>query len=515
MKNLPIGLQFLSEFADTNSIYVDKTRLVHQLVTTGKYYFLSRPRRFGKSLLVSTLQELFEGNKMLFKDLWIEPHWDWSKTNPVVRISFAQWDFEELNLSAAIFEALDSIAEAKGIVLTKKTVKSRFSELLQAVHRQAGQVVLLIDEYDKPIVHYLESNHLKKAIAHRKIFKNFYSALKDVGNILRFVFITGVSKFTKVSIFSDLNHLSDLTLDKNYAALTGYTQPELEFYFKDYLKNTAKELEISDEKLLQQLKLWYDGYTWDGKTHIYNPFGVLNFLQKQVFSNYWFATGTPTFLLEQMKKYGQFAIQNIKVDSDFFEKYDLEKIEINQLLFQTGYLTVQKIDPLTGEYWLDLPNKEVHDSLYKFLMYELTRRSQRLHSGMTIEDLKYAFESNRLPRVQVIINSYLEELPEEVFRHTSEGLYHGLIHIIFKYLGMFIQSEVHSSRGRADAVVQTDTHVFIFEFKFNESADAALEQIHQNGYANPYRASEKTIIGIGANFSDAKRTIEAWKTELF
>jgi hypothetical protein len=202
------------------------------------------------------------------------------------------------------------------------------------------------------------------------------------------------------------------------------------------------------------------------------------------------------------------------VDYDFFEKYDLENIEINQLLFQTGYLTIQKIETSTHEYWLDIPNQEVYNSLYKFLMSNLTRRSQRPHSGMTIEDLKYAFETNRLPRVQVIINAYLAELPEEVFRHTSEGLYHGLIHIIFKYLGIYIQSEVHSAHGRADAVVQTDTDVFIFEFKFKESADAALLQIQQNGYAHKYRASDKRITGIGVNFSDQKRTIEDWKTEL-
>ncbi len=515
MKNLPIGLQFLSEFPEKNSIYVDKTRLIYQLITTGKYYFLSRPRRFGKSLLVSTLRELFEGNKILFKDLWIEPNWDWSQKNPVVHISFAEWDFQELGLPAAISKALNSIAESKGIVLTEKTIKMQFRELLHAVYRQSGQVVLLIDEYDKPLVDYLEGNQLKKAIANRKILKTFYSVVKDAGKILKFVFITGVSKFTKVSIFSDLNHLSDITIDKDYAALTGYTQQELEFYFKDYIKIAAHELQISEEQLLKQLKLWYDGYTWDGQTHVYNPFGTLTFLHKRIFKNYWFATGTPTFLLEQMKKYGQFIIENIKVNSNFFEKYDLEEIEVSQLLFQTGYLTIQKMNPLTDEYWLDLPNKEVRDSLYEFLMLKLTRRSQRMHSGMTIEDLKYAFERNRLPRVQVIINSYLEELPEEVFRHTSEGLYHGLIHIIFKYLGTFIQSEVHSAHGRADAVVQTDTHVFIFEFKFKESADAALQQIHENGYANKYRASEKTLIGIGVNFSDEKRTIEDWKTEVF
>ncbi|MEO0043075.1 MAG: hypothetical protein RL329_2523 [Bacteroidota bacterium] len=514
MKNLPIGLQFLSEFAETNSIYVDKTRLVHQLVTTGKYYFLSRPRRFGKSLLVSTLRELFEGNKILFKDLWIEPNWDWSQKNPVVHLSFAEWDFEDLNLSTAIFEALDSIAEPRGIVLTKKTVKSRFHELLQAVYRQAGQVVLLIDEYDKPIVHYLEDNQLKKAIANRKIFKNFYSVLKDAGKILKFVFITGVSKFTKVSIFSDLNHLSDISLDKDYAALTGYTQQELESYFENHLKVVENELNINRETLLCQMKRWYDGYTWDGKTLIYNPFGTITFLQKRAFRNYWFATGTPTFLLEQMKKQGQFKIEKIKVNSTFFEKYDLENIEINQLLFQTGYLTIQKMNDLTDEYWLDLPNKEVHDSLYQFLMTELTRRSQRPNSGMTIDDLKYAFETNRLPRVRVIIDSYLSELPEAVFRHSSEGLYHGLIHIIFKYLGIFIQSEVHSAHGRADAVVQTDTDIFIFEFKWNESATIALQQIQEKSYMNPYRASNKQLTGIGVNFSDQKRIIEDWKTEL-
>ncbi|MEO0043707.1 MAG: hypothetical protein RL329_3155, partial [Bacteroidota bacterium] len=384
MKNLPIGLQFLSEFSETNSVYVDKTQLVHQLVTTGKYYFLSRPRRFGKSLLVSTLKELFEGNQILFQDLWIEPHWDWAQKNPVVHISFAQWDFEELNLSAAILEALDSIAQSKGIVLTKKTVKSRFYELLQAVYQQAGQVVLLIDEYDKPIVHYLEDNQLKKAIANRKIFKNFYSVLPDAGKILKFVFITGVSKFTKVSIFSDLNHLRDITLDENYAAIAGYTQSELEHYFGSYLQVIEDKRDISRDKLLFQIKRWYNGYSWDGETSVYNPFGTITFLHKRAFGNYWFATGTPAFLLEQMKKQGQFKIEKLKVNSDFFEKYDLENIEINQLLFQTGYLTVQARDPLTDEYWLDIPNQEVHNSLYQFLMTELTRRSQRPNSGMTI-----------------------------------------------------------------------------------------------------------------------------------
>ncbi len=514
IRNLPIGIQNLSEIAETNSIYVDKTQLIHQLTTTGKYYFLSRPRRFGKSLTVSVLRELFEGNKALFNGLWIENNWHWEKTNPVIHISFSEWDYHGLGLSAAISEALHSVATEKGVVLTKTTVKSQFRELIKAVHQKAGAVVILIDEYDKPIIQYLEDNHLKQAIANRKVLKNFYSTLKDLGTILRFVFITGISKFTKVSIFSDLNHLSDISLDPNYAALTGYTQVELEANFGDYLTDIQTQMNVSREALLAQIKLWYNGYSWDGNTTVYNPFGTLNFLQKKIFGNYWFSTGTPTFLLEQMKRHGQFELNPLEVDSSFFEKYDLEDVDITLLLFQTGYLTIKTVDTWTGFRRLDFPNKEVHDSLYSFFMSELTRRSQRPNSGLTMRDLQHALETRNLPRVKVIINAYLSEMPESVFRHSSEGLYHGLVHIIFTYLGTFIQSEVHSAHRQADAVVQTATDVYIFEFKMNESADAALAQIHEKGYADKYRASDKTMTAIGINFNENSRKIDDWKTEL-
>jgi Predicted AAA-ATPase/PD-(D/E)XK nuclease superfamily len=514
MKTLPIGTQSLPKLMYKNGIYVDKTQLIHQLVTNLSQCFFSRPRRFGKSLLVSTLQELFEGNQLLFKDLWIEQNWDWSKQYPVISLSFLDMDYQDLGLSSSISELLNKIALSKSITLTKKTPKAQFQELIETLYKQHGKVVVLIDEYDKPITQYLEDNHLKQAKANQKVLKNFFSALKGLDDKLHFLFITGVSKFTKVSIFSDLNHLVDISLNEKYANLTGYTQTELEHYFSEYLQLAENKLNISRQQLMDQIRLWYNGYSWDGNTRLYNPFGVLNFLEAQVFRNYWFATGTPTFLLEQMKKYGQFEIAPIKVDSTFFEKYDLDNIEVYQLLFQTGYLTIQKINPITDEYWLGFPNKEVNDSLYSFFVHSLMPRSQRPRSGMTMDDLRYAFETNRLPRVKVIIDSYLGELPETVFRHTAEGLFHGLIHIIFKYLGTMIDSEVYTARGRSDVVVQTDTHVFIFEFKFNESADAALQQIHTNGYANRYLASEKTITAIGVNFSDQQRTIQDWKTEL-
>jgi hypothetical protein len=514
MKNLPIGIQHLSKMMERNGIYVDKTELVHQLVTQGTAYFLSRPRRFGKSLLVSTLKELFEGNKILFKGLWIENNWDWSHTNPVIHISFAPLDYQDMSLKEAILLELHAKAELHGLSLKSKTIKSCFNELLMLLHAKKGKVVILIDEYDKPITDYLEDNGLRQAKAHQKVLKTFYSVLKDADHMVRLLFITGVSKFAKVSIFSDLNLLDDITLHKDYATITGYTQQELEHYFDDYLKRVEDQLNISREILIQKMREWYDGYSWDGVRHVYNPFGTLAFLTNRAFRNYWFSTGTPTFLIQQLKRYGEFVVENVSVDSSFLEKYDLENIEPIQLLFQTGYLTVKTLDPMTGNMVLDYPNKEVRESLYRFLIYEIARSSRRLNSGMTMDDLQYAFETNNLSRVQVILNTFLGDLPEETYRVKSEGLYHGLIHILFSYLGTFIQSEVHSSRGRADIVVQTDTDVYIFEFKFKESAEIAFQQILTNGYANKYRASGKRITGIGVNFCQTKKQVADWKTEL-
>jgi hypothetical protein len=516
MKRLPIGIQHLSKLMERNGVYVDKTQLVHQLVNEGTAYFLSRPRRFGKSLLVSTLQELFEGNQKLFKGLWIDDHWDWTETNPVIHISFAPLDYQDGTLKDAIITELHAKAASHGLSLKGKSVKSCFNELLQLLHAKKGKIVILIDEYDKPITDYLEDNGLRQAKAHQKVLKSFYSVLKDSDEInerVRLLFITGVSKFAKVSIFSDLNLLDDITLNEKYATITGYTQQELEHYFDDYLKIVEERLNISHEKLIERMREWYDGYSWDGINHVYNPFGTLQFLSNRVFRNYWFSTGTPTFLLAQLKKHGDFAVENSHVDSSFLEKYDLENIEPIQLLFQTGYLTVKTVDPMTGDMVLDYPNKEVRDSLYRFLIHEIARSSRRINSGLTMDDLQSAFETNNLPRVKVILNTFLGDLPEETFRVKSEGLYHGLIHIIFSYLGAYIQSEVHSSHGRADTVVQTDTDVYIFEFKFKESAEIAFQQILTNGYADKYRASGKRITGIGVNFCQTKKKVADWKTE--
>jgi hypothetical protein len=514
MKNLPIGIQTLPKMRERNCIYVDKTELVHQLVTQGSYYFLSRPRRFGKSLLVSTLKELFQGNKVLFDGLWIYDKWNWSKTNPVIHISFDDVDFKGLGLDKAINKELSNCAKKYDITLYEETVKSKFKELITALSAKHGKVALLIDEYDKPIIDFLEKENIEQAKANREVLREFYSVLKNADSQLELVFITGISKFAKVSLFSHLNNLEDITTHKKYATLTGYTHQELEFYFDNYLKNIEKNLNITHEILLNQMSIWYNGYSWDGVHKVYNPFGALSFLSSEQFKNYWFSTGSPNFLIHQMKNHTRFDVENSFANSALLEKYDIENLELIPLLFQTGYLTVKTIDVMTGDMVLDYPNKEVRESMYQFLIDDLAKNPYRTNTGLTMKDLNHAFLSRDLPQVKKIINSILADLPSETYEKQTEGLYHGLLHVIFSYLGMFVNSEVHSSQGRADAVVQTLTDIFIFEFKFNKTAKEAMKQIKSKKYGDKYRALNKPITGIGLNFNAEKKQIDGWLVEV-
>jgi Predicted AAA-ATPase len=362
MKNLPIGIQSLSQLRDMNCVYVDKTQLIHKLVTTGSYYFLSRPRRFGKSLLISTLKALFLGHKALFEGLWIEDKWDWSKTNPVIHISFDAVDYQGLGLEKAIQRELTRCAKDYSLNLEETTLKSQFQELIEALSAKYGKVVLLIDEYDKPLIDYLEDDKLEQAKANRLVLRDFYSVLKSIGDHIQLLFITGISKFSKVSLFSHLNNLRDITIGKHYAALTGYTQEELEFYFDEYIESCQESLEMSREELLEQMKIWYDGYTWDGVTEVYNPCVMHNFLDDQVFNSYWFVLGTPNFLIHQLRKHDLFNVENIIVDSNIFDKDNIEHLGLVSLLFQTGYLTVKELYSTTGDMVLNFPNKDVKES---------------------------------------------------------------------------------------------------------------------------------------------------------
>jgi Predicted AAA-ATPase/PD-(D/E)XK nuclease superfamily len=514
MKNLPIGIQTLPEIRAKNCVYVDKTRLVHQIATGGKYYFFSRPRRFGKSLLISTLKELYLGNKAVFEGLWIENNWDWSKKNPVIHFSFDEMDYKKLGLEKVILNELSKWAKHYKVRLANESVKSQFKELIEKVSKKHGKVALLIDEYDKPIIDFLEKEDVETGKFNRDILREFYGVLKNSGELLELVFITGISKFAKVSLFSHLNNLTDITLTQRYAALTGYTQEELEFYFDDYLQSCEQKLNISRETLLNQMKIWYNGYSWDGETKVYNPFGTLHFLLDQTFRNHWFSTGSPDFLVKQMRRLTYYNVENSIVNDRILDKYDLENLTLIPLLFQTGYLTIKKVDRMTGDMVLDYPNKEVRESMYEFLIDDVAKNPQRVHTGMTIMDLNKAFVARDLEKVKTILNSLLADLPVEAYQKQTEGLFHGLIHLVFKYLGVFVNSEVHSSQGHADSIVQTLTDVYIFEFKFNKTAQEGIDQIKKQNYSAPFRASDKLITGIGVNFSTDKKGIDEWIEEV-
>ena len=519
IKDLSIGVQTFTNMREGNYVYVDKTEQLYPLVSKHfGAYFLSRPRRFGKSLLVSTFKELYQGNRALFKDLWIEDKWDWSKTYPVIHISFDAIGYRDMGLGNAILYKLKQIADSYQLSLLSEGPQQQFQELIIKLHELKGRVVILIDEYDKPIIDYLERHEIPQAKVNQAILKSFYSVLKSSEDYLKMLFITGVSKFARVSIFSDLNHLTDLTINRDFGTLVGYTQTELEFYFADHIEVAMKRINISREELLADMREWYNGYCWDGENTVYNPFGILNFFSNKMFHNFWFSSGSPTFLIKLMRNREVFDFEDKHVNSLFLEKYDLDNIELIPLLFQTGYLTIKSMDFKSGDMVLNYPNKEVKDSMYQFLIDDIAPNADSNTAGVTVQHLRKAFVANDLPQVKDIINTLFSDLPynlHEMDKRKSELFFHGLIHLLFKYLGVFIDSEVRTYKGRADSVVQTATHVYIFEFKADKTAEDALEQLKKNAYANKYKLSDKEIIGIAVNFNSVEREIDGWIEERF
>jgi hypothetical protein len=335
-------------------------------------YFLSRPRRFGKSLLLSTLEALYSGYKDLFEGTWIVDKWDWTKKYPIIHISFNLVDYEENGLNTAIKRTLLKFYNEYDLIPSEDaSIKILLADLLEQLYKKQGQVVLLIDEYDKPIIDYMENNDLEQAKANQKVLELFYGAIKDSERFIRLFFITGVSKFTKVSLFSTLNNLIDLTLHPSYSTLLGYTQEEFESNFESYIDEALNIFnEYSRESLLNEIKNWYNGYSWDGKKTVYNPFSILLFLSNTDFQSYWFATGTPSFLIKKMEEHHFFNFENIEADLNFLDQYSLDNIEITSLLFQTGYLTIKEKSKF-GEVVLSFPNKEVQLATYTFLIDDM------------------------------------------------------------------------------------------------------------------------------------------------
>jgi hypothetical protein len=514
---LSIGKQSFRRLREDNCIYVDKTELIYNLCTQGSVYFLSRPRRFGKSLIVSTLAELFKGSRELFKNLWVEDKWDWTKQSPIIHISFSSVSYRNQGLEAGIRQHLLKLYKENHVDTDGETdISLLFADLIKQIHNKHGKVVILIDEYDKPLIDYLEFHQLEQAKINQEILAFFYSGLKDCDDFIRLLFITGVSKFTKVSLFSKLNNLTDLTVNPKFSTLTGYTKEEVEHYFEDYIQETLSVLtEYNRSELLEEMRLWYNGYSWDGKIRLYNPYDVMLFFFNQDFQSFWFQTGTPTFLVERMLRHNFYQVEDIEVNLTFLDEYSLDNLEITSLMFQSGYLTIKEKKG-KGDLVLSYPNQEVKDALYSLLISKMGK--PRSGGGITVQHLYKAFMKNDLEQVRNILTTLFDNLTYDVYAHQTvqqvEGFYHGLVYVLFKYLGILVQSEVHTTKGRADSIVQTPTHIYLLEFKINSDGATALQQIKTKKYAAPFAADSRTKIGIGINFNTSTRELDGWAEEV-
>jgi Predicted AAA-ATPase/PD-(D/E)XK nuclease superfamily len=502
IQRYPVGLQDFGEVRTGGYVYVDKTEFAYKLVEQGKYYFLSRPRRFGKSLFISTLECLFLAKKELFKGLYVEDKWNWEQTYPIIRISFSNIGHKEKGLYRAIDEELNSIAKKYNITFTQDVISGKFRELIVQLNETRGKVVVLIDEYDKPIIDFLGDN-TEKAIENRDILKSFYSVLKDADPHLKLVFITGVSKFSRVSIFSDLNNLQDLTTNRFFSGCCGITQNELEVYFEKELQETDKE----------RIKEWYNGYTWDNRVSVYNPFSLLNFfVQGYEFKSFWFETGTLTFLIKLSENLGLYDFEEVEIGSAALSAYDIEKLQLIPLMFQTGYLTVKDYSEMGDVYTLSYPNKEVKRAYIENLMAAYSHAD--LGFGIVyVGKIRQFLERGEVDKIEGILNTIFKSLPYELWQKENEHFYHAIIHLTFSLLGVYIQSEVQTSDGRMDALIRMKDYVYCIEFKLDKSADEAIQQIKDKGYLEPFIHENKKRIAIGLNFSTEKKKVEELKWE--
>ncbi|AGG14777.1 AAA-ATPase [Hydrogenobaculum sp. HO] len=474
MKLLPIGIQTFKDIIEGGFYYVDKTHFIPKL--TSKYYFLSRPRRFGKSLFLDTLKEAFSGNKELFKGLYLYDNWDWNKKYPVLKISLGRGvNRSSEDLMINLEEIFLNIQQDHNLKLSYKTPRGKLEETIKILSdRHNHQVVVLIDEYDKPILDAIEN--IEVARENREILKDFYSVLKDADPYLKLVFLTGVSRFSKVSIFSGLNQLNDITIDPSFATVCGYTQSELESVFEDRLKDFDKE----------KIKVWYNGYAWLGES-VYNPFDILLLFDKKMFKPYWFETGTPTFLIKMFMKNRYYIpeLENLEVGEEILSNLDVDNIRIENLLFQSGYLTIKEFKTKGNKnlYTLSFPNLEVKMSFNDFFLgYVIENLSLK---DKTEIGLIEAFENRQVEKLKDILHRFFASIPHDWYRKNDidsyEGFYASIVYALFNGAGLNVIAEDNTNKGQIDLSVLSDDSVYIIEFKVVEDKEegVALKQIKE------------------------------------
>jgi hypothetical protein len=510
---LPIGIQSFEKLRKSNAIYVDKTKHIWNLIDNGSVYFLSRPRRFGKSLLVSALSELFAGNKQLFEGLYIYDKWDWTKKHPVIHLDFSEIQYanvEQLEISLDKF--LNALARKENIELEKSSttlIGVKFAELIEKLHEKRGSpVAILIDEYDKPLIDNLSDKGTHEEV--KRTLHDFYQVIKAKDKHIKFVFMTGVSQFSGLSIFSGLNNLENITMRGENSDICGYTQEELETNFKKHIENVAKAKRIAVKEILSEIKRWYNGYSWDGKTFVYNPFSTLLFLKNKEFNEYWYETGTPTFLIEQIKKNKDLEsfVENREVGMNSLKGDGSGNIETTTLLFQTGYLTIKKKETVDEKlkYTLDFPNMEVRGAFLTSLIKAYVNRKSE-----EVETISKNIRENIMQKDSEGLQKSLIELfaniPYDLITER-ESYYHSLFLLAARMNGFEAEGEVHTDKGRIDAVLKRDNSVIVVEIKYGKEKRTdkmikeAIKQIRDIKYYEKYIGNDVSLLAVA--FGDKK-----------
>ena len=509
-RKLPIGIQSFAKIRSGDYYYVDKTALALELIDGGSHYFLSRPRRFGKSLFLDTLKELFEGNEPLFQSLAVHDQWDWSVKYPVLRFSFGSGDFSTLdNLKEDLSRQLTHLEQHFDITPQFSHPGSRFSDLLVQLCQKTGRpCVVLVDEYDKPILDTLQK--ADAARENRDFLRSFYGTIKDHDALIKFTFLTGVSKFSKVSLFSGLNNLKDITLDPRYSTLCGYTDEDIDTVFEPELTGLDRD----------EIRTWYNGYNWLGEG-VYNPFDILQLFDNREFGNYWFETGTPTFLVDLLleRHVPSLALDRMSSSSSMLSSFDVDDMTTEALLFQTGYLTIKSRRQLGGQmyYMLGYPNQEVYQGLNELLLSTFTQnKSAQSDQSILLYDL---LEANDFEGLNALFHAFFASIPHHWYTSNNiqsfEGYYASVFYSHFAALGLDVTVEDCTNHGRLDMTLKFNKQVYLFEFKVVELAPKgkALQQIKDKQYADKYRSLNQPIHLIGVEFSKVDRNIVGFEVE--
>ena len=521
---LPLGIQDFSILREGNYLYVDKTSLIYELTHSSRAIFLSRPRRFGKSLLLSTIKYYFLGRKDLFSGLAIEKlenenNEPWTEY-PVMYFSLASGEFTEKNgLAAKLRNSLNDFEEKYNLPHEESSLSIRFAKALENANKKTGKrVVVLIDEYDNPLLKNMTINP-EQETANRNLYKAFFATLKDCDEYLKFYMFTGVTKFSKVSIFSDLNQLTDISLDNEYASICGISQTELENNFSAYIERLAKNYNYSYSKCLEELKRMYDGYHFSSAGDgMYNPFSLLHCFNKKDFGSYWFESGTPTFLINKLNASNYDVrkfTQEVKANESELQDYRPENVDPTPLFYQSGYLTIKGWNQRQHSYKLGFPNAEVK---YGFL-YCLAPSYLHVEdkpAPFNIDILDDAVEEGNTDGMRDWFTTLFALLPYPTgsdIEAVTEQNFQNVIFMTLTMMGKYARTEVHSAKGRADCILETDDFVYVFEFKRDVSAAEALKQIEEQGYAKAYTADKRKLFKIGVNFSSSERNIIEWEVE--